>query len=102
MANNIIEIEPLQVYTPLGMKSVNILKVCSFSGYDFNGGSGRCEIAIGEIINEDFRPYVTDSVEIPSEVIQNWGADDLPIFEYILSQKQLKRKKIGFFERLFS
>lgn len=89
---NTINIEPIAKWTKYGWKEATMLKIFNFHDYNFDGHNSSkvhvhlCEQMVvdgGEII---MNPLYAETIELPDEVVQNWGADDQPLIDYVISQ----------------
>jgi len=84
-------IEPVSVWTMNGPKNATILSLANFFNYHFDEGAGTVEYlllgmeSIGEN-PESAVEYYKANLEIPSSVIQQWGADDSIIWNYVIQQ----------------
>lgn len=77
-------IQPIQVWTPDGSKTVTFLGLFNFFDYHFDNGSGKVEY---KLISVDPDLGATDcfigNLDIPSSIIQQWGPSDDIIFNYV-------------------
>lgn len=85
---NTRNIEPVSVWTTNGPKNATILSLSNFFNYHFDEGSGTVEYLIlgMETIGnnpESAVEYYKANLEIPSSIIQQWGADDSIIWNYV-------------------
>ena len=70
------------LWTPEGKKEATILALTNFSNYHFDNGSGVVTYKlIG--IEQSAIEYFAGSINIPSEIIQQWGESDDIIWNYI-------------------
>jgi len=92
---NEILIEPISTWLDGETKSLTIIRFNYYSQYDFNGNAGHVNYSLcEEIIKEDITYYasiINGSINLPWSVVENWGQDDTPIFDYVLQQLQLTR-----------
>jgi hypothetical protein len=82
--SNTIKIKEIKTWGPTGEKSIDYLGLSNFNSYNFDNSGGKVEyklIGVDEI--DGATDYFTGVVDIPSEVIVNWGTDDNIIFEYV-------------------
>lgn len=81
---NTRQIQPITAWTPEGQKEISVLALSNFSDYHFDNGSGIVEY---KLISVDLELGATEhfigKIEIPSSIVQQWGADDEPIFQYV-------------------
>lgn len=95
---NTRQIQPVSIWTPTGLKNATYFALTDFFGYHFDNGIGKVTYKLigmepggtttledGTVIqNPDSAvDYVTDNLEVPGSIIQQWGADDEIIFEYV-------------------
>jgi len=87
---NTRQIQPITTWTPHGEKVINLLALSNFSDYHFDNGSGRVEYRLIGTDNElGATEYFVDKVEVPASIIQQWGADDTIIFEFVANALNL-------------
>jgi hypothetical protein len=85
---NTRNIEPISIWTPSGQKSATILSLANFFDYHFDNGGGIVEYlllgmeSVGEN-PESAVQYYAGQLDIPSDVIQQWGEDDDVIWDYV-------------------
>lgn len=81
---NIRQIQPITTWTPSGEKTANFLALSNFFNYHFDNGSGNVEY---KLINVDpelgATEFFSGAVEIPAEIIQQWGESDDIIWQYV-------------------
>ena len=75
------EIQIIQVWSPLGSRDINYINLIDFSGYKFNNGSGYVTYTL---IGVDLITYYENQIEVPANIIQQWGADDTIIWDYVV------------------
>lgn len=68
----------------------------NFHGYNFNGTDSWVSYKLGQltVISEDestFLSFFEGSIPVPNTVVQEWGEDDEPIFDYVISTLNLTR-----------
>lgn len=98
---NTKQIQPITIWTSKGNKSATILSLTNFFDYHFDDGSGKVNYKLlgmesagtttdenGNTITlpESAVEYVSEIIEIPSIIVQQWGASDEIIWSYICSQ----------------
>jgi hypothetical protein len=84
--SNTRQIQPIQIWTSSGNKEINVLALTNFFDYHFDNGSGKVEY---KMINADplgATEYFIGTIDIPASVIQQWGASDDIIWEYVASE----------------
>lgn len=102
--SNTRQIKPVQIWTANGQKEASILALTNFFDYHFDDGNGKVTYKLigmesntttdenGNTINlpASAIEYITANIEIPSSIIQNWGADDSIIWNYVAEQLNLE------------
>lgn len=88
--SNTRQIQPIQIWTPNGEKSINTLALTNFFDYHFDEGSGKCTYKLIEAdeVNGATELFMGD-LEIPSDIVQQWGASDDIIWIYVASKLNL-------------
>jgi hypothetical protein len=101
---NTRQIQPKPIFTQDGEKNATILALTNFFDYHFDDGSGKVNyqllgmespgIQIDELGNEHSLPevavlYFTGTIEIPSNIVQQWGTSDEIIWNYIITNLNL-------------
>ena len=76
------EIQPIQIWSPLGYKEIKYIDLTDFSGYKFDNGVGLVTYLL---VGTDQSGYYENKIEIPANIVQQWGADDEIIFTYVAS-----------------
>jgi hypothetical protein len=89
--SNTRQIQPVQIWTATGQKEASILALTNFFDYHFDDGNGKVNY---KLIGMEGEPasafeYITANIEIPASIIQQWGADDSIIWNYIAEQLNL-------------
>jgi hypothetical protein len=79
-------IEPISIWSASGSKNATILALNSFSDYRFDDGGGKVTYSLIGIINDKEQRLYGGIVDVPSEVVQQWGASDEIIFQYVATQ----------------
>jgi hypothetical protein len=101
--SNTRQIQPVQIWTATGQKEVSILALTNFFDYHFDDGSGKVNYKLigmisntttddnGNIINlpASAIEYINSTLDIPSNIIQQWGASDDIIWNYVSQQLNL-------------
>jgi hypothetical protein len=82
-------IEPVTTYTTDGVKTLDLLSLVNFCGYNFLNSSGIVSYILSGKITVDgidsYVEYIHNTLEVPANIIQQWGADDNIIFVYVAS-----------------
>jgi len=98
MQQNEIKIQPIITWVNGESKTLDVLRLDNYFQYDFLMCPGRVHYCICEtyISNEDtqeeqYRSVIDGNVELPWSLVEQWGSDDAPIFDYVLQQLNLTR-----------
>lgn len=85
---NTRQIQPKTIWTPSGEKIATIFALTNFSNYRFDNGPGLVSYKLTGMEGdpESAYDYFLGTVEIPSSVVQQWGASDDIIFDYVANQ----------------
>jgi hypothetical protein len=75
------QIQPIQVWSDEGTISVDALFLKDFYHYHFDEGGGKISYTLG-IYQEDY-DKIHGILDIPATIIQQWGASDDIIFQYV-------------------
>jgi hypothetical protein len=81
------EIQPIEVWSETGVVSANALCLKDFYHYHFDDGDGKVSYTIADF-NSDI-DYISGVIDIPSNIIQQWGADDTIIWDYVANSLSL-------------
>jgi hypothetical protein len=79
-------IQPVDFWTPEGVKVATTLLLYNFHGYNFDGTDSVVSYKLLSATDESLSE---GSVALPDDVVQVWGANDAPIFDYVLTQLNL-------------
>lgn len=93
-------IQPVEFWTPAGTKTATQILLYNFHGYNFDGSDSVVSYKLGSTETVEQLDGVTDvwtslaenSVSIPNEIVQAWGEDDEPIFDYVIEQLGLTKE----------
>lgn len=81
---NTRQILPIQIWAQNGVKEISVLALSNFFGYHFDNNSGCVEY---KLINADVELGATEcfvgNIEIPASIVQQWGASDDIVWEYV-------------------
>lgn len=88
---NTREIQPVSFWTPEGEKSADTILLYNFHGYNFDETDSIVSYKLGFIESEKFKSLSEGSVALPDSVVQAWGEDDEPIFDYVITQLNLTK-----------
>jgi hypothetical protein len=105
MQQNEIEIQPINTWVNGEVKTLSVLRLDNYFQYDFLQCPGRvhyclCEAYLQTITDDDgdeiqveqYRSIIDGNVDLPWSLVETWGTDDTPIFDFVLNQLQLTRK----------
>jgi hypothetical protein len=101
MKKNEIEILPITTWVNGQIKTLTVLKLDNYFQYDFLMSPGMVHYAIcepKEITLEDgeteilYVSVIDGNIDLPWTLVDNWGTDDTPIFDYVIQQLQLTKK----------
>jgi hypothetical protein len=73
-------IQQIDIWSPDGQRTVDKISLDNFYGYKFDDGVGYVDYTL---IGYQGESYYNSNVEVPSNIIQQWGADDEIIFDYV-------------------
>lgn len=86
--SNTRNIQPKTIWTPSGDKNATLFSLTNFFNYHFDDGGGQVTYVLSGMEGdpESVISYYTANLPIPSNIIQQWGASDDIIFDYVASQ----------------
>lgn len=92
---NTRDINEINFWNADGIKQADKIMLYNFHGYNFDGTDSRVSYRIGYYENTDndterWHSLYEGSVNIPNSVVQSWGEDDEPIFDYVIDQLNLE------------
>ena len=79
---NIRSIQPVQIWAPDGQREANQISLDNFHDYKFDNSVGYVDYTLK---NSSGEVYYTGTIEVPSNIIQQWGADDSIIWDYVIN-----------------
>lgn len=80
-------ITPVEFWTPEGNKSAGEILLYNFHGYNFDGTDSIVSYKIGNTDESGKWTSLSEgSVSLPDDVVQAWGEDDEPIFDYVINE----------------
>lgn len=97
---NEIRIQPINTWVNGVIKTLTVFKLDNYFQYDFLMWPGRVHYCLCEYntFTDDngveYPNHITiidGNVDLPLTLIENWGTDDTPIFDYVLTQLGLTR-----------
>jgi len=91
---NTRQIEPTTIWSPSGNAIATYLGLINFFDYHFDGQGGTVTYSLlGMQDNADGIPTAVDlyiaNIQIPSEIVQQWGSSDEIVFIYVANQLNL-------------
>ena len=101
---NTKKIQPTLIFTPNGEKTATILALTDFYGYHFNNDTGNVTYQLlgmespgtqidengdTHLLPESAIVYFSGTIEIPPNIIQQWGTSDDIIWTYVLNTLEL-------------
>lgn len=102
LAQNEREIQPIQTWVNGEVKTMSILRLDNYFGYDFMMNPGMVHYCLcgyseeqqtdidGNPITVINKPSIIDgNIQMTWQLIENWGQDDEPIFAYVLQTLNL-------------
>jgi hypothetical protein len=82
---NTRQIQSISTWSPdTGIITLNVLVLKDFMHYFFDGGGGIVSYCFKNSIADT--EYFNANIEIPASIIQQWGASDDIIFEYVANK----------------
>jgi hypothetical protein len=88
--SNTRQIQPINIWSPDGEKQINTLALTNFFDYHFDDGSGKVEYKLISVDSDlGATEYFVGNIEIPSSIVQQWGADDTIIWDYVATALNL-------------
>lgn len=85
---NYREISPVSFWSPEGDKIATRILLYNFHGYNFDGTNS---IVSYKLQDDGEKSLSEGSVSLPDTLVQAWGEDDEPIFDYVISELNLTR-----------
>lgn len=96
ITNNEIYIKPVTTWTKGEIKTLTILRVENYFDYDFSQKPGVVQYSLFSISQsaegvDIYERVVNDVLPLTWDLVNAWGADDTPIFDYVLQTLGLQR-----------
>lgn len=99
---NARKIQPVQFWKQTGPATADHVLLYNFHNYNFNGTDSVVSYKLGfiELVDvpdssgeqyERWTSLYEGSVLLPNTVVQDWGEDDEPIFDYVIQELNLTR-----------
>jgi len=86
---NIRNIQPVEFWTPDGVKVAEEIMLYNFHNYNFDGTDSVVSYRIGNTEGDRWVSLAEGSVSLPDNIVQAWGANDEPIFDYVIAELNL-------------
>lgn len=92
------KIKPVTFWTANGNKKADELKLYNFHNYNFDASDSAVSYKLGYTVgtpdmdgNEltEFVSLNEGSVILPYQLVETWGSDDEPIWQYVLTELKL-------------
>jgi len=93
------EIQPIQTWVNGETKTMVLLRIDNYFGYDFMMNPGYAHYCLctyreeqqtdydDNTITVAIKPTIIDgNIQLPWTLIETWGSDDTPIFDYVAQQ----------------
>lgn len=84
---NTKNIQQIEVWSPEGQKQVDKLRLLTFYGYNFDNNDGG--YVDYQLLSPDDSIQFGATLLIPPSIVQQWGADDSIIWNYIATTLNL-------------
>jgi hypothetical protein len=85
--SNIKYISPITAWTSSGQQTVTMFSITDFFNYGFLPNcEGTVTYRLFNTEGESAVELIVSQLQIPSEIVQQWGADDEIIFSYVAQQ----------------
>lgn len=81
---NTRNIQPIAFWSPSGTDEADQIQLYNFHGYDFNGLDSY--VSYRMMSSADKHVIYEGTVKVPASVVDQWGADDQPIFDFVLTE----------------
>ena len=100
LQHNEIEISPITTWVNGVSKTLTLLRLDNYFQYDFLMCPGRVHYCLCEyntftddngVEQPNHISVIDGNVDLPWSLVETWGNDDTPIFDYVLQQLQLTR-----------
>lgn len=86
------EIAPVSFWKPEGDQIADTIVLYNFHGYNFDGSESIVSYRLGFTdANDKWVSLAESSVKIPDSVVQAWGEDDEPIFDFVIGELNLTK-----------
>jgi len=85
--SNTRNITPISAWTSTGQQTVTMFSLTDFFNYGFLPNcTGTVTYRLYNTQGESAVELIVSTLQIPSEIVQQWGADDGIIFDYVAQQ----------------
>lgn len=94
---NARKIEPVSFWAPSGTRIADHIVLYNFHNYNFDGTDSMVSFRLVRFVyQQQAQAEVPESIyegsiAIPNDVVQEWGEDDEPMFDYVITQLNLTR-----------
>lgn len=90
---NTRNIQSVEFWTPEGNQSAGEILLYNFHGYNFDSTDSIVSYKIGNTDGSGKWTSLSEgSVFLPDTVVQAWGEDDEPIFDYVIAELNLTKE----------
>lgn len=95
---NTRNIKAVRLWQNGSAQNANVIMLFDFGGYTFTASDSYVSYHLGKFATittpdgdtrEEFIILAGGSVSLPYTVVQNWGEDDQPIFDYVINALNL-------------
>lgn len=95
---NIKNIKPIKIWNNGEFKTANCFCLYNYGGYNFASAEGSyasyklgtiTSQQSGDVTVETFVSLAEGSVILPQELVENWGIDDEPVWNYVMAELKL-------------
>jgi len=85
--SNTRNITPISAWTASGQQNVTMFSLTDFFNYGFMPNcEGTITYRLFNTESESAIELIVSNLQIPSEIVQQWGSDDSIIFNYVAQQ----------------
>jgi hypothetical protein len=85
--SNTRNITPISAWTTTGQKTVTMFSLTDFFNYGFMPNcEGTVTYRLFNTDGESAIELIVSTLQIPSQIVQQWGSDDDIIFNYVAQQ----------------
>lgn len=84
---NVKQITPITTWMYGETKTLTSIRLDHYQGYDFNGSPGYVSYTI---LDGDGNGVLSGTVRLTWEIVETWGEDDTPIYNFVAETLQLE------------